>query len=77
VLTLLGQIGVVTYHQLKTGRRFAIVGVFVIAAIVTPPDIISQISMAIPLLGLYELAVQAVRWIEKRRAGRELTTGNE
>ena len=72
VLTLLGQIGVVSYQQLKSGRRLAIVGVFVVAAIVTPPDIISQIAMAIPLMGLYELAVQAVRFIEKRRAGREL-----
>ena len=68
ILTLLGQIGVVSYEQLKSGRKFAIVGVFVVAAILTPPDPISQISMAVPLMGLYEVAVQAVRFMEHRRA---------
>jgi sec-independent protein translocase protein TatC len=68
ILTLLGQIGIVTYEQLKSGRKFAIVGVFVVAAILTPPDPISQISMAVPLMALYELAVQAVRFFERRRA---------
>lgn len=67
VLTLLGQVGIVSYDQLKSGRKFAIVGVFVIAAILTPPDPISQISMAVPLMGLYEVAVQAVRLLELRR----------
>jgi sec-independent protein translocase protein TatC len=71
VLTLLGQIGVVNYQQLKSGRKFAIVGVFAVAAILTPPDPISQIAMAVPLMGLYEISVQAVRLIEKRRAAAE------
>jgi len=68
ILTLLGQIGVVSSDQLRSGRKFAIVGVFVVAAVFTPPDPFSQIGLALPLLGLYELAVWAVRWIEKRRA---------
>jgi sec-independent protein translocase protein TatC len=68
VLTLLGQIGIVSYDQLKSGRKFAIVGVFIVAAVLTPPDPISQTAMAIPLMGLYEVAVQAVRFLEKRRA---------
>jgi sec-independent protein translocase protein TatC len=68
ILTLLGQIGVVSYEQLKSGRKFAIVGVFVVAAVLTPPDPISQIAMAVPLMGLYEVAVQAVRFMESRRA---------
>jgi sec-independent protein translocase protein TatC len=68
ILTLLGQIGIVSYEQLKSGRKFAIVGVFVVAAVLTPPDPISQISMAIPLMGLYEISVQAVRLLENRRA---------
>ena len=68
ILTLLGQIGIVSYEQLKSGRKFAIVGVFIVAAVLTPPDPISQISMAIPLMGLYEVSVQAVRLLEKRRA---------
>jgi sec-independent protein translocase protein TatC len=67
ILTLLGHIGVVTYDQLKSGRKFAIVGVFIVAAVVTPPDPISQIAMAVPLMGLYEVSVQAVRFLENRR----------
>jgi sec-independent protein translocase protein TatC len=68
VLTLLGQVGIVSSEQLRSGRKFAIVGVFVMAAIFTPPDPFSQIGLALPLLGLYELAIQSVRWIERRRA---------
>jgi sec-independent protein translocase protein TatC len=71
ILTLLGQIGIVSYDQLKSGRKFAIVGVFIVAAVLTPPDPISQISMAIPLMGLYEISVQAVRWLERRRKAKE------
>lgn len=72
ILTLLGQIGVLSYEQLKSGRKFAIVGVFIVAAVLTPPDPISQISMAIPLMGLYEISVQAVRLLEKRRKAKEV-----
>lgn len=68
ILTLLGQIGILSYEQLKSGRKFAVVGVFVVAAVLTPPDPISQIAMAVPLMGLYEISVQAVRFMEKRRA---------
>lgn len=71
VLTLLGQIGILSYDQLRSGRKFAIVGVFVVAAVLTPPDPISQIAMAIPLIGLYEVSVQAVRFLEARRKKRE------
>jgi sec-independent protein translocase protein TatC len=67
VLTLLGQIGVVTAEQLRHGRRFAIVGVCAVAAVITPPDPISMLAMAIPLALLYELAIYAVAFIEKRR----------
>ncbi|MFO1033156.1 MAG: twin-arginine translocase subunit TatC [Hyphomicrobiales bacterium] len=67
VLTLLGQIGVLTADQLKKGRRFAIVGVCAVAAVITPPDPISMLSMAVPLGALYELAVFAVSFLEKRR----------
>ena len=77
ILTLLGQIGVVSYEQLKSGRKFAIVGVFVLAAIITPPDPISQIAMAIPLIGLYELSVQTVRFLESRRRKKEAAEGKD
>jgi sec-independent protein translocase protein TatC len=64
---LLGNIGVVTVEQLRKGRRFAIVGVCALAALITPPDPISMLAMAIPLAGLYELAVFAVAFMERRR----------
>jgi sec-independent protein translocase protein TatC len=67
VLTLLGQMGVVTSDQLKKGRRFALVGVCGVAALITPPDPISMIAMAVPLAALYEVAVLAVSILEKRR----------
>jgi sec-independent protein translocase protein TatC len=67
VLTLLGHIGVVTAEQLRKGRRFAVVGVCALAALITPPDPISMLAMAIPLAGLYELAVFAVAFMERRR----------
>jgi sec-independent protein translocase protein TatC len=67
VLTLLGQIGVVSAAQLRSGRRFAVVGVCAVAALITPPDPISMLAMAVPLGLLYELAVFAVSIIEKRR----------
>ena len=67
VLTLLGQIGIVSAAQLRSGRRFAIVGVCALAALITPPDPISMLAMAVPLALLYELAVFAVSFLEKRR----------
>jgi sec-independent protein translocase protein TatC len=67
VLTLLGQIGIVTAKQLRSGRRFAVVGVCAVAALITPPDPISMLAMAVPLGLLYELAVLAVSILEKRR----------
>ena len=54
--------------MLRSGRKYAIVAVFAVAAVLTPPDPISQIALAIPLIGLYELAVQAVSFFERRRA---------
>ncbi len=68
VLTLLGQIGVIDSQWLSSMRRYAIVAVTGLAAILTPPDLISMTSLALPMLLLYEGAVIAVRMIEKRRA---------
>jgi sec-independent protein translocase protein TatC len=77
VLTLLGQIGLISSEQLKSGRKFAIVGVFVMAAIFTPPDPFSQVGLALPLLGLYELAVQAVKFVERRRNAARAAEANQ
>ena len=67
ILTLLGRAGMVTSAGLKAKRRWAIVAAFVSAAVLTPPDPISQISLAIPTLLLYEISVLAVRFVERRR----------
>lgn len=68
VLTLLGRVGIINSAQLKAKRRYAIVGVFVMAAVLTPPDVLSQMSLAVPLLVLYEGSVWSVRLVEKRAA---------
>jgi sec-independent protein translocase protein TatC len=71
VLTLLVRAGLVTADTLAKKRRYAIVGVFVLAAIATPPDPISQLSLAFPLLLLYELSIWAGRYVERMRLKRD------
>ena len=66
-LTLMARVGLVSSEGLKKNRKYVMVGVFAIAAILTPPDPISQIGLGIPILLLYELSIIAVSFIEKRK----------
>jgi sec-independent protein translocase protein TatC len=68
LLMLLERAGIVTRDQLKTGRRYAIVGAFAIAAVLTPPDVVSQLLLAIPLCILYEFAIFAIWFTERKRS---------
>jgi sec-independent protein translocase protein TatC len=64
-VVILAAVGVVDLDKLRKGRRYALVGAFAIAAVVTPPDITSMIMLAIPMCLLYEVGVLAVRWLIK------------
>src|ERR687893_2295636 len=68
ILTLLARAGVIDSQFLKQKRRYAIVIVFVVAAVLTPPDVISQFALATPTLLLYELSILSVRRVERKRA---------
>ncbi|WP_169193111.1 twin-arginine translocase subunit TatC [Anaplasma platys] len=66
ILTLLARVGIISSRSLANKRRVAIVVIFIIAAVLTPPDVLSQIGLAIPMLLLYEASIVACRYIEKK-----------
>lgn len=71
LLTLLARSGLVTSKGLAEKRKYAIVGIFIFAAIITPPDVISQIGLGVPLMLLYEVSIWSARLAERKRAARE------
>lgn len=71
LLILLVRVGIATSDGLRSKRRYAIVICFVIAAVLAPPDVISQIALAVPLLLFYEISILVGSWIEKKREEEE------
>ncbi len=71
VITLLARAGLVTSDGLKSKRKYAVVLAFIAAAVLTPPDPISQLGLATPTLLLYELSILSARYIEKKRLEKE------
>ncbi len=67
LLMLLNHAGLVTRQQLVGARRYMVVAAFIVAAVLTPPDVVSQLMLAIPLILLYELALVAMRFTDRRR----------
>ncbi|PPZ83888.1 twin-arginine translocase subunit TatC, partial [Neisseria gonorrhoeae] len=81
VTTLLARVGLLTSQWLKEKRKFAIVAAFIVAAVLTPPDPMSQIGLALPAILLYEISIHLARLVEKKRAeenaGRELGNSSD
>ena len=77
ILTLLARAGIIDSQFLKDKRRYAIVIVFVLAAVLTPPDVISQFALAVPTLLLYEASIFSVRMVERKRAEAEAARAAE
>ena len=67
LLTLMGKAGLVSSETLAKSRKYAVVGILVLAAIVTPPDVITQIILFTVVYALYEISVILVKWVEKKR----------
>jgi sec-independent protein translocase protein TatC len=67
LLVLMARVGIVSVDTLRKGRRYAIVIMFVVAAVITPPDIISQIGLAVPLILLYEISILMAAWMLRRQ----------
>jgi sec-independent protein translocase protein TatC len=77
VLSLLAKVGIVTARALRDMRRYAIVGLFAVAAIFTPPDAFSMLALAVPLVALYECSILLVVMIERNRAKEDAIRAKE
>lgn len=72
-LVIAALLGWVTPEQLKESRGYAVVGIFIIAAVITPPDVVSQLMLAIPMCALYEVGILAARWLVPQAVGESST----
>jgi sec-independent protein translocase protein TatC len=70
----MAKVGIVSSKGLKRVRRYAYVGMFVVAAILAPPDVITQIGLALPLIGLYEISIFAATFVEPKPVEQETDT---
>ncbi len=75
VLTLLARAGIVTADMLRKGRRYAILGITAVAAVLSPPDPFSMLAMMLPTVGLYELSIWAVERVAKQQAAKQASSG--
>jgi sec-independent protein translocase protein TatC len=74
VLTLLARAGIVTADTLKKGRRYAILGITAVAAVLSPPDPFSMLAMMLPTIGLYELSIWAVERVARQQAAKQASS---
>lgn len=77
LMTLLARVGIASSEGMAQKRKYAIVGVFVVAAIFTPPDPLSQVSLAIPIILLYEVSIWLARLVERKKAEEEAKVERE
>jgi sec-independent protein translocase protein TatC len=77
ITTLLARVGILTSQWLAEKRKFAIVLAFVVAAVLTPPDPMSQIGLALPTILLYEISIYAARLVERQRSKRAVEEASE
>jgi sec-independent protein translocase protein TatC len=77
VLTFLARLGIVSVGFLKKNRKYAILLIFTGAAILTPPDVITQVLMAVPLMALYEISIIGARLFGKKKAKEETSEAVE
>ena len=75
IMTLLARVGLATSKGMASKRKYAIVGVFVVAAVLTPPDPISQLSLALPIILLYEISIYMAKLVERKKAAAEADDG--
>ncbi|MEW9835553.1 twin-arginine translocase subunit TatC [Mesorhizobium marinum] len=77
VTTLMARVGLLSSEALADKRKWAIVIAFVVAAVLTPPDPVSQIGLAVPTIILYEVSIWAARWVERKREAERLAREKE